>query len=180
MLLFSAPGTGTNFAMYFMTEYGWKNGGIAWGHTQVHDFVVQLHSHENQLLDFEERICPVAEAFPKVIIPLRHPYKAYRSYNRSGATHEAILEYWQCLVKRVGTFKEEFFISVDIAEEKRLPLIQRLGKFCGIEDQEHIESYAERWKPVNKGPDDQPPVAEHIPDFDFAVEWFDAMSRQWK
>lgn len=177
MLLFSAPGTGTNFVLRFMAAAGIKNRGLVLSREQL-EGSVQLHSHQAQLADFEAKVCPLAEAFPKVVIPLRHPYKAYRSHKRLKATHEVILEHWRCLVEYSDKFEDVFYVPIDIVKRKRLSLMQELAKFIGYDNQEDIRAYALDWKPVNKMHPQTNRMPAKVPDLDFAVEWFNEVSRQ--
>jgi len=183
MLLFSAPGTGTNFVLRFMAAAGIKNRGLALSREQP-EGSVQLHSHPTQFAVFEERVCPLTEAFPKVVIPLRHPYKAYRTHKRLKATHEVIIEHWQCLVEYSDKFEDVFYVPVDILKKGRLELMQELAEFIGYNNQEDIRAYAVAWAPVNAkegagftGDTRDKHAAKKIPDLDFAMDWFDAQAR---
>lgn len=147
------------------------------GRTQKHEYVTQMHSHPKQFERFEVEVCPLYEAFPKVVIPLRHPYKAYRSYGRSGVSHEAILEHWECLVEKEQEFQEIYYVPIECKEEERRGVMQGLADFLGIKDPEWPITYADAWKPANVGVNNGP-LAASIPDLDFAVEWFDEVSRQ--
>ena len=176
MLLFTAPGTGTNFILQFITGGGRGHGGIIFSREQKHK-IVSLHSHPNEFARFEAQVCPLEEAFPKVVIPLRHPYKAYRSHTRGGTTHDVVLAHWKCLVKYAERFKEIFYVPIEGPPDKRRELLLGLTAFMDMPDYGWAETYADAWEPKNKWPKRNSALPSHIPDFDFAVTWFEERTR---
>lgn len=147
MLLLSAPGTGYNFVFQFMkgpTHFrGW--------HT-------------------EPSIMDMINLGEKTIIPLRHPYLAYRT-QRQRSKHGEVLMYWQYLVDITKELRDVFYVPIDAPKEKRLDLLRRLAVFIGRDnDDDFVQSYAERWEPLNASHPKAKLVA--VPDMKFAVEWY--------
>lgn len=157
IVVLSAQGTGTNFVLQFL-DFGQVRG------------VFDTHAR---------RGCLGGVHCDKAIIPLRHPFKSYRSMIRTAVAHDVIIEQWRCLIDYVPRFKQVFYVPVDIKRKRRRKLIERLAMFAGVEDRELIDRYVKEWPKVNAWPEKQPEL-EHIAELDFAVEWFDGINRQYR
>jgi len=176
MLLFSVPGSGSCFALNFMTKHGARFSELRNQESQRTE-LVQVHADPKRIQEFEDNVWPLDIAFDKAIVPLRHPYKVYRSCIRMNFSHEAILAQWKCLVKKAKLFDKVFFSQVDIAHDRRQAHIEALAKFVGIDDKAWIDLYARAWKPINVWPEKYKRTS-HVPDFDFAVDWYHKVSQE--
>ena len=171
MLLFSVPGSGSCFALNFMTKHGARFSELRNKESQRTE-LVQVHADPKKIQEFEDEVWPLDVAFEKVIVPLRHPAKVYRSCIRMDFSHSEIVAQWKCLIEKVKMFDKIFFAQVDIDKEKRLTHLQALAKFVGITDQAWIEKYAKAWKPINVWTAEYPEVSQ-VPELAFAVDWYE-------
>ena len=170
-LLLSAPGTGTNFVLQFLTFTGWKQSRLRINTEQEADFVL-THSHLPTLREFEEKIGPIGEHFSKVVIPLRHPYRSYRSRTGRGESGQELIEYWRGLTEFADKFPQVYYVPLEVAVDKRVELMQGLADFVGLKKGPWVTDYATNWTPVNKTRDMSLKLKNYIPGFSFAVEWY--------